>query len=66
MEVEVHEEPRAVELIQELINYGDKESVLDGDCVEGMVVDTEPPRTIFLADQEHRGRESARAWLYHA
>jgi len=42
------------QLVQQLIHYWNREFTLDSQGVEHPVVDTEPPRTILLADQEHR------------
>jgi hypothetical protein len=56
-EVELGEEPGAMEFIQELIDNRDGESVLDGDGVQRAVVDAEPPRAVRLLDEKDRGRE---------
>jgi len=41
--VELGEEARAMELVQELVDDGDGERVLDGEGVQGAVVDAETP-----------------------
>jgi hypothetical protein len=53
-EVELGEETRAVELIQELVHHRNRKLVLGGDRVESAVVDAESPGPIRLADQQHR------------
>ena len=35
-----------MELVEELVDYGNGECVLDGEGVEGAVVDAEPPRAV--------------------
>jgi NAD(P)H-hydrate repair Nnr-like enzyme with NAD(P)H-hydrate dehydratase domain len=48
-EIELGEEPSAMEFIQEFIDDRDGESVLDGDGIQRAVVDTESPRaSVFL------------------
>jgi hypothetical protein len=42
-QVELGEEVRPIELIQELVDDGDGERVLDGEGVQGAVVDAETP-----------------------
>ena len=42
-EVELGEEAGAMELVEQLIDDGYQKSVLDGECVEGAVIDTEAP-----------------------
>jgi len=49
---ELREEPRPMELIQELIDDGDREDVLDGDSIEGTIVDAEALRSISLLDEQ--------------
>ena len=41
-----------MELIQELIDGGDREDVLDGDSIEGTIVDAEALRSISLLDEQ--------------
>ena len=55
--VELGEEARPVELVQQLIDDGDGECVLDCECIECPVVDIEMPRRVWLFDEEHRGQE---------
>jgi hypothetical protein len=56
-EIELGEEPGAMEFIQELVDDRDGESVLDGDGVQRAVADAEPPRAVRLLDEKDRGRE---------
>ena len=53
-EVELGEETRTMELIQELVHHWDRELILGGLCIKGVVVDVEPPGLVRLADQQHR------------
>ena len=65
-EIQARKPAGLCQLVQQLIHYWNRKFTLDNQGVEHPVVNTESPRTIFLADQEHWGREGARAWLYHA
>ena len=65
-EIQARKPAGVVQLVQQLIHYWNRKFTLDSQGVEHPVVNAEPPRTIFLVDQEHWGRESTRAWLYHA
>jgi len=65
-EVELGEEARPVELVQQLVDHGDGEDVLDRERVECPVVDAEPPRAVLLLDEEHRGRKGGVAAPYVA
>jgi hypothetical protein len=56
-EIELGEEPGAMEFIQELVDDWDGESVLDGDGVQRAIVDAELSRAIRFLDEEDRGRE---------
>jgi hypothetical protein len=60
-EVELGEVFGAMQLIQKLINDGDGEGILDGDGVQGVIVDAETPRPIGFLDKEDRRRERRRA-----
>jgi hypothetical protein len=55
--IELGEEFGAVELVQQLVDDRNWKSVLDGDGVEGAIVDAEPPRSIMLLDEEDRRGE---------
>jgi hypothetical protein len=55
--IELGEEFGAVELVQQLVDDRNWKSVLDGDGVEGAIVDVEPPRSIMLLDEEDRRGE---------
>ena len=46
-----------MKFIQELIDDGDGERILDGEGVQGAVVDAETPGAIRLLDEEDRRRE---------
>jgi len=41
-----------MELIEKLVDHGDGERVLDGERVEGAVVDAESPRPVGLLDED--------------
>jgi hypothetical protein len=56
-QVELGEEAGAMQLVQQLVDHGDREGVLDGEGVQGPVVDAETPAAIRLPDEQHRGRE---------
>ena len=56
-QVELGEEARAMQLVQELIHNGNGELVLGRDGVEGAEVDAETPRAVGLAHKEHGGAE---------
>jgi NAD(P)H-hydrate repair Nnr-like enzyme with NAD(P)H-hydrate dehydratase domain len=56
-EIELGEEPGAMEFIQELVDDRDGECVLDGDGIQRAVVDAESPRAVCFLDEEDRGRE---------
>ena len=55
--VELGEEAGAVQLVQQLVDNGDQEGVLDGEGVQRPVVDAKTPPVVCLLDKEHRGRE---------
>jgi hypothetical protein len=55
--IDLGEELGAVELVQQLIDNRNWKSILDGDGVEGAIVDTELPRSIMLPDEENRRGE---------
>ena len=65
-QIELGEEARPMELVQQLVDDGDGERVLDGERVERPVVDAETPRPIRLLDEEDRGRERRVAAPYDA
>jgi hypothetical protein len=52
-EVELGEEARPMELVEELVDQRDRELVLECQGVKGAVVDAEAPRVVRLADEEH-------------
>jgi hypothetical protein len=56
-EVELGEEPRTAELIQQLIDHQYWELILHRLLVKLVVVDAKMPSTISLLYHEHRGRE---------
>jgi len=60
-QVELGEETRPMELIEELVYHQDQEFVLGHLGVEGAVVDAETPGLVRLANEEHRRRERRRA-----
>jgi hypothetical protein len=49
-EIKLGEEPDAVELVDD----GDRERILDGECVQGPVVDAEMPGAVILFDEKDR------------
>jgi hypothetical protein len=51
-EIELGEEPGAMEFILELVDDRDGESVLDGDGVQRAVVDAESSRAICFLDED--------------
>lgn len=55
-EVELREARGGTELIQELINGGHRELVLDGDGVEGAIINATAPGTVLLFYEEDGGR----------
>jgi len=55
--VQLGEEVRAVEFVQEFVDDRDRERVLDREGVEGVVVDAKSPRTISFLDEEDQRRE---------
>lgn len=59
--VELGEPGGTAQLIEELVNCRVRETVFNGQSIEGSVVNTESPGAISLFDQEHRRRERARA-----
>jgi hypothetical protein len=56
-EVQLGEELGTMELVEELVNHRDRESILDGEHVQRPVVDAEVPRTVGLLDEEDGRRE---------
>jgi hypothetical protein len=50
--IKLGEELGAVELVQQLVDDRNWKGVLDGDGVEGAIVDAEPSRSIMLPDEE--------------
>lgn len=50
-QVQLGEEARAMELV----DHRDREGILDGEGVEGAVVDAETPRPVRFLDEEDRG-----------
>jgi hypothetical protein len=54
-QIELGEEARPMELVQQLVDDGNGECVLDGERVERPVVDAEAPRPVRLLDEEDRG-----------
>jgi hypothetical protein len=52
--IQLSEEASTMQFIQEFFDHWNWEFVLDGYCVEGPVVDAEPPRTIGLLDQQDK------------
>jgi hypothetical protein len=60
-QIELGEELGAVQLVQQLVHHRDRVGVLDGDGVEGPVVDAEAPRAVGFLDQQDGGRERRRA-----
>jgi hypothetical protein len=53
-EVQLGEEPRAVEFVEKLIDHQYGEHVLDSERVQGPVVDAEAPRPVGLLDKDRR------------
>lgn len=60
-EVELGEEPRAVELVKELLDHRNRELVFDGDGAEGTIIHTKALHFVCLIAEEHRRREHRRA-----
>jgi hypothetical protein len=50
MQVQLGEEAGPVQLIKELIHHRNRELVLGGDGIEGIIVDAEPPGVVRLVD----------------
>ena len=46
--VQLGEESGAVEFVEQFVHYGNGERVLDGEGVQGAVVDAETPRALRL------------------
>ena len=57
LKVKLGEEPSAVELVEQLVDDGNRERILDRERVERAVVDAETPRAVRLLDEDDRGRE---------
>jgi hypothetical protein len=55
--VKLGEETGAVELVEKLVDDGDRERILDGEGVQGAVVDAKSPRAVSLLDEQDRGGE---------
>ena len=53
--IQLGEVTRSVEFVEQLLDNGYRELVLDGDCVERPIVDAKPPGGVLLLDQQHRG-----------
>jgi hypothetical protein len=64
--VELREETRAPQLVEELLHHWNWELVLDSGVVESSVIDTETPCVVVLADEECRRGESRGARLANA
>ena len=56
-EVQLSEELRTMRLIEEFVDDGDGECILDGEGVKGAVVHAKPPSPILFLDQQYRRRE---------
>lgn len=52
----------SLELVKEVINSGDRVSILDYDFVKGFVIDTESPYPIFLLHHHDWTSARRRAW----
>ena len=57
-EVQLGEELGAMQLIQQFIDQRNRVRVLDGDGIEGSVVDAEPPRSVGFLDEEDGGKRT--------
>jgi len=66
-QIELGEEAGAMQLVQQLVDHRDREGILDGEGVQGPIVDVETPPAVRLLDEKHRGREGgvANALLQH-
>ena len=53
-QVQLGEETRAVELVEQLVHDRDGEGILDCERVQRPLVDAEPPRAVRLFDEEYR------------
>ena len=62
-EIELREESCAVELVQEFLNHGDGELILDRGRVERAVIHVEPPGGVLFLDEQLWRRERRRARL---
>ena len=56
-QVQLGEEAGIVEVVEQLVDDGYQMGVLHRECVQGMVVDVEPPCRVWLLDKEHGGGE---------
>ena len=52
-EVQLGEETGAVQLVEKFVDHLDGKRVLDGDGIEGALVDAETPRAVGLLDQQN-------------
>lgn len=60
-QVELGEEPCAVEFVEQLIDDMDQERVFDRERIQLAVVDAESPRLVLLLDEEDRGEHRVAA-----
>jgi hypothetical protein len=54
-EIDLGEDLGAMELVGEVINEGDGESVLDGDGIQGTIINAHAEFAALLLDEDHRG-----------
>jgi len=57
-QVELGEEAGAVELVEQLVDDGDRKRILDGERVQRTVVDAKAPCPVRLLDEDDRRGES--------
>jgi hypothetical protein len=62
-EIDLGEHPGTMELVSEVINQGDWESIFDGDVVEGMIINAHSQIPILLFDEEHWGTIRGYTWF---
>ena len=56
-QIQLGEEARVVQLVDEFLDHWDRELVLHRALVQGTVVDAETPRALGLVYKEYRGGE---------
>ena len=61
-EVELGEELRSMELVEELVNHRDRELVLGRAVVERPLVDAKAPRPVRFLDEQHRRGKRRGTW----